>query len=136
MTLRCQVADEGIVPPFPADRRQVAVARQHDRVVGQRVETVADAGDEGGRVAVGEIGPTDAAAEEHVAADDERRRGGMHHVDDVPARVAGNLADLEGEAGDGDGLEVVEQPIGRGLTSLKPNGAERLPSGSESFRAS
>ena len=64
-------------------------------------------------VAVGEVCPADALAEEHVAPEDDRRVGALNQEDDVAAGVPRDIADLEGEAGDRHDLAVVEQPVGR-----------------------
>ena len=64
-----------------------------------------------------QVGPADRAREEDVAAEDERRVELVADEDDRAGAVAGDLADLEREAGQLDPLAVGDEPVGRGARS-------------------
>ena len=57
--------------PLVADGSGFSVAGVHDSVVGEGQELFADAPEQGGVIAAGEVGCADAFAEKDVAADEE-----------------------------------------------------------------
>ena len=60
---------------------------------------VANAGRQGGEVAVGKVAASHPLGEEHVAAEDHRRGDAFCHEDDMPAGMARNFPDGEVEPG-------------------------------------
>src|SRR5436190_22040603 len=65
---------------FLADGAHGAVAADEDEVVAERQELGLDGVDQGGVVAVGEVGAADGAAKQHVADEREALRGiDQHH---------------------------------------------------------
>ena len=117
-----------------ADGRRVAVAWKHDSVVGKRVEAAANAGCQGCKIAVGEVGPPDALQKQHVSPEHQPRARVVGAEDNVPTRVARDGDDGEGEAGEFEGFAVVEETIRRRAAQGQPERAGEIASRVGQFR--
>jgi len=101
------------VTPLVADGRRLAVARKHDRVVGERVEPAANARCQGCKVAIREVGAADSLLKQDIPAKHQMRARVVGAKDDMSARVAGDRDDREGEACELEAFAVVEDAVRR-----------------------
>ena len=112
------------------------MAAEQQRVVGQREKLPANGGDQRLEVAVGKVGPPNAAGKDHVADEGHHRLLFAAQVDDVAGGMARHGADFQVDA-----RRLTTSPSrtvasAGGLTSGMPKAAERFKSGSVSFAAS
>ena len=91
------VRDEGIGSPLHAKGRKRTMAGNERHIVAERPEPLADRADKGAVIAPRKVCPADGALEKNVADNGEPRR--FVEEDDMPRRVTGAVAHVEGEPG-------------------------------------
>jgi len=89
-----------------ADCGSGTMSRDDGYRIGQSKKMLVDGGEELAGVASGEVGAADGAGEEGVPGEEEGLLGEIEA--DTAFSVTGSVEDGSGEAGDGDGLAVVE----------------------------
>jgi hypothetical protein len=110
---RTSVHQERVGLLLVPDRRDRAVAGVHHRVRRQRPQLRHDPRLQQFEAAAGEVGPADAAAEQHVPAQERERLRLADEVDDVPRRVPRHVEHLQLDARDRERLPLAHQPVGR-----------------------